>query len=271
MHRELGNTTGIASGLSNLGNLVQDQGDYAAARAFQEESWALYEKSGDKRGVANALINLGSTLYLAGEIDRARVLTEQSLAVGQELNDEWYCSYSLCNLAMILKHQGEYARAKQLAEESLAIVRGIGDTGETAAVLAVLGEIACVERDYVSARSLFEESLALQQQLGQKSQCVSLLEDFTALAVALLEDSNQPETARPYALQATRLLGAAEAQRTLLGTPLPPVAQPSYAATMKTLECFVAPEDFAAARAEGEAMKLEQAIACALSDPNQKK
>ena len=268
LHRSLGNMTGIASALSNLGYLVQDQGDYAAAIALEEESRAISEKLGDKRGVANALINLGSTLYFSGEIDKARVLTEQSLAIGQELNDEWYCAYSLYNMAMILKHQGDYARARQLAEESLAILRSIGDIGETALALALLGEISCVERDTISARSLFEESLALQQQLGQKNQCVVLLESFAALAVAMLEKSTSSETTRPKALQATRLLGAAEAHRTLLGMPLHPIAQPAYAAGVKTLQSLIVPEDFAAAWAGGKAMTLEQAIACALSDSN---
>lgn len=269
LHRELGNKTGIASGLSNLGNLTQDQGDYAAAKALQEESWAIYQELGDKRGVANALINLGSTLYLSGDIDRARALTEQSLSIGQELNDEWYCAYSLCNLATILKHQGDYARARLLAEECLAIVRSVGDTGQTAAALAIMGEIACAERDYVSARSLFTESLGLQQQLGQKNQCVGLLESIAGLTVTMLKEAEIMETMRLQAVRATRFFSAAQAQRTLLGTPLPPIAQPANAAKVKTLQSIIVPEDFAAAWEEGKAMTLEEAIACALSDPNQ--
>ncbi len=268
LQRELGNQPGIAAGLSNLGSLVQDQGDYDTAGSLFKESLALCQETGNKRGAANSLINLSAVLTLQGNLVRACAIAEQSLAIGKELNDEWYQAYSLCSLANILKYQGEYAAARRLAEECLAIVRSVGDTAEAATALGVLGEIARLEKEMAQARSLFTESLALQQGLGQRLECVNLLESFAGLAVAGLEEKTASETMRGQALYAARLFGAAEAQRTLLGTPIPPIAHADYDAQVKTLRSAVEENDFAATWAAGKAMTLEEAIACAISDSN---
>ena len=69
------------------------------------------------------------------------------------------------------------------------------------------------------------------------------------------------------ARRAARLLGAAEALRTTLGAPLPPVGRPAYEAVVQQARLALGQTTFATARAAGWALPLERAIAEALGAP----
>ena len=51
-----------------------------------------------------------------------------------------------------------------------------------------------------------------------------------------------------------------------MGTPLPPVEQPSYETTVQMTKAALGEAAFAAAWAAGQALTLEQAVAEALAD-----
>ena len=63
IRRELGDHSGVADSLSNLGLLAADQADYASARALYEESLAIRRQLGDKKGIATSLTNMGLVMY----------------------------------------------------------------------------------------------------------------------------------------------------------------------------------------------------------------
>ena len=62
MVREIGDRSRIALVLNNLGSVAISQGDYAAARACQEESLTIRRQIGDRKGIAQSLGNLGVAL-----------------------------------------------------------------------------------------------------------------------------------------------------------------------------------------------------------------
>ncbi len=72
-------------------------------------------------------------------------------------------------------------------------------------------------------------------------------------------ETGQPESA-------ARLLGAAEAVRQAIGARLPPVERADYEATVQATRAALGDEAFAAARAAGLALTLEQVVAEALAD-----
>jgi len=60
LREEMGNKSGIAWSLQNLGHLAQRQGDYQQAAALFEESLTLFMELGNKMGIAECLEGLGS-------------------------------------------------------------------------------------------------------------------------------------------------------------------------------------------------------------------
>jgi non-specific serine/threonine protein kinase len=257
IRRELGDRSGIAGSLGNLGNVAVNQGDRPAARALQEQSLAIYRELGDRFGTANTLNNLGVVALNQGDYPAARALHEESLAISRELGNRHSIALSLSNVGHVALDQGDYPAARALLEESLAIRRELGDRFGIATSLSNLGYAALDQGDYPAARALFEESLAMRRELGDQLGIPASLEGLAAVVASL-----------PDSLRAARIWGATERSRAELGTPLPPNERSGYDRYVAAAR--IASGDDAAfdsAWQEGRCLTLDQAIDLALAKP----
>jgi predicted ATPase/DNA-binding SARP family transcriptional activator len=291
IRREIGDREGIANVLTNLGRVANDQVDYVSARALHAECLAILREIGDRKGTAFSLVRLGLVALEQGDYVSARALCEESLSIRREIGDQQGIAYSLNNLGDVAYRQGDYAEAQALYEQSLALLRGIGhwrgiasslsrlgnavrEQGDyssaralyeecqailreigarrgIASSLGQLGLVALKQGDYVSARALYEERLSISRESGDRRGIAEAIEAFAALTV------RQP-------VKATRLLGATEALREIIGIPLSPNQRVAYDRTVATLRAALDEAAFAEAWQAGRAMTMEQAIGNAL-------
>jgi predicted ATPase/class 3 adenylate cyclase/Tfp pilus assembly protein PilF len=180
--RELGDKQEMTPFLDNLGIMARQQGDYASARSLYEESLALRRETGDKRGIAMSLDNLGIVFREQGDDASGRALYEESLALRREVGDKQGIAVALSNLGNALQSQGDYPAARSLLEESLALRREIGDKRGIAISLNNLGEVAQLQEDYPVARTLLEEGLTLVRELGDRQGTAYLLNSLGRLS-----------------------------------------------------------------------------------------
>ncbi len=298
IRRMLGDKRGIASCLNNLGNVARDQGDYAQARALHEASLSIRRELEDTAGIALSLNNLAALTSDQGDYEQSRVLHEESLSIRRELGDKHNIALTLNNLGILAQEQGDYARAQALQQESLAISQELQDRGGIAQCLESLGVIAQMQADNNLARALHEESLSIRREMGNKRDIAFSLHNLGILAQ---EDG---ECARSYALltesltyfrdtgdknclvysfealaslavretrreRGARLWGAASALRDTLGAPLPPVEREKLERETTAARQQMGEAAFARAWAEGRALTMEAAIACALEEKAQ--
>ena len=105
-----------AASLNNLGLLLQDMGDYPAARPYLEQAFAIRrEVLGEKDpDTATSLNNLGGLLWTMGEYAAARTYYEQALAIRREKLGEKHrdTAASLNNLGLLLQDMGDYPAAR---------------------------------------------------------------------------------------------------------------------------------------------------------------
>ena len=73
-----------AQSLNNLGLLLQEQGDYAAAFPYYEQALAIQREIGDRRGQGNQLGNLGIAYANLGEMYHAIDYYKQALAIANQ-------------------------------------------------------------------------------------------------------------------------------------------------------------------------------------------
>lgn len=275
LYRELGDRSGIAASLRNLGHVTYQQGDYETASSLFEESLAVGRELGDRWGITTSLNLLGIVAYAQGEYEAARSLYEESLALSRELGEPTRIAASIQNLGVIAYRQGDYEAARALYEESLAIKRESGYDLGIAFSLHDLGKVACAQRDYGRARSLLEESLAMRRELGDRLGIAFSLE---SLAEVACDEEGQPGASRSGGAfselgladraaaggRAARLLGAAEALREAIGSPLFPSEQETHRRKVSRVRELLDASAFAAAWAEGRRMSVEDAVAMAL-------
>ena len=275
-----------------LGNVTASLGDYAAGRSLIEESVALHRALGSRPGLALALTRLGE-LASARNAAHARLVLEESLAIGRSLGDQIGVGHNLIALGTLALRQGDFTTAQRWLEESLAINRTLGNQ-VAAYSLGALGELAFHRGNYEQARSYYEESQVLNNQAGQDTQDPWL---FAHMAYTALRQGDMAEARATFEQSLTgykaagskldiafvleglaslavaqsrpelalRLFAWADATREVIDALRPPVEQAEVDRDLATIRAQLDEAAIAAARAEGRAMTLEQAIAYGLS------
>ncbi len=191
-----------AQSLSNLGGLLRNLGDFAAAQPYDEQALAIRRKvlGEDHPVTALSLNNLGVLLQDRAAYAGARRYLERALAIRRKiLGDEHRdTAQSLSNLGMLLEAMGDYAGAWPFLEQALAIYRKVlgEENRDTARLLSNLGTLLCSMGDHAAARPYFEQALAIRRKV--------LREDHPDTAYSLnnlgglLLDMGDYAGARPY-------------------------------------------------------------------------
>jgi non-specific serine/threonine protein kinase len=237
------------------------RGDHDRALALGEEAVALAREQPDRRVLAQALHILGQAVGLGGggDPERAAALFGESLALQREHRTGGGGVRSLYALGLLAQFRGEPARAVALVEEGLARNRRLGPRPVlTAMGLRHLGLLAYLQGQPERAEGLVRQALARYRDLAQGESIAACLSDLARLA-----------SARGRAARAARLFGAAARQHEAAEEDVaPPVFQlrDDHHRREAAARAALGEDAFAAARAAGRAMALEDAVAYALAD-----
>ena len=141
LHKELGDESGVAFALANLGYAVLHGGFRERVPAFVEEGEALMK--GDLDGHPRAFLRLilASAPIVEGDLDSAVSQLEESLALCRELGDMRVASISLHTLGMIELIRGNLDRGAATLEEGARITRELKDRPGIAYHAWALGEV----------------------------------------------------------------------------------------------------------------------------------
>ena len=230
---------------------------------------------------------------IQGDYDAACALAEKSMPLWQEAGDPWYLCYATQTLADILSDLGEYTRSQKIALECQVLAQEVGDPWLQALPPILLGELARIQGDEHQALTFYSESLkfcrlsgdirniAFQlHNIGQIVQNLGDLEHAKALYMEALEVHRQLTAPRAVALglerlagvagaqgqpaRAAKLLGAAKALRSRLGTPVEATERSVYEQVVAAARQGQSEHVFAVHWTEGSLLTMEQAIAYAL-------
>jgi predicted ATPase/DNA-binding NarL/FixJ family response regulator len=253
---ELDDEAGLPTTLRLLGRVTRAQGDYETAQTLAEVSLTLAQKRGDDGAIASALNQIGVVSYYQGRYAEARHFYEESLALRRKTGNLHAVADCLLNLAQVAVRQGDFDRALLFAAESQAFYERLGDTQGLAYVLTTHAEVARRQGDAVRSAELYRESLALAEARGDKDGIADNLEWLAALAGVA---GQAPEAV----LRAVRLFAAAAALREEAGLLRMPIIQQDFDENLAATRARLDPQAFAAAWTAGEVLTVEQAIALA--------
>jgi tetratricopeptide (TPR) repeat protein len=241
--------------LSCIGNLAMRQGASEAAWSYQQENLRIGRASGDRKRIANALNSLGLVRLNQGDSEAARGLFEEALTINNDIGYRSGQSLNLNNLGIVALNQGDHDAARACYEQSIVINRELGDLSILCGTLNNLGGICQEQGDYEAARSYLSEGLVLMRHLGFKVFIANALGTFASLSHALGQWQ-----------RTVCLFTAMDRLRQQLGAPLPDYERRWVDGVLAELQTSLGQDAFSAARIEGQAMTLEQAIAYALQD-----
>jgi predicted ATPase/predicted Ser/Thr protein kinase len=242
-----------ARALYGAGYLALWQGESAAGRALFERSLAIARALDDRQGAALSLSGLGLAAKDQGDYAAARAFYEESLALYREVGQKRGVAAVLNNLAAMAWAQGDAAAARPLYEEGAAIGREAGDRDLLVVTLTGVGWVATRTGHTAEARERLLECLRLVGELGAKLRGAYAIEAAGALAATLSERG-----------RATRLYGAAEALREVIGAPADTSWREAQAAIVDELKRALGAEGFARRWASGRALPFESALEYAI-------
>jgi len=252
-HTALG-TPAHARALLVAAALATYQNDVPETLRLSEESLVAWRALGDDHYVAVALARLGYAEGMRGELDRAQALMEESVALSGDPRQVMELENPIIlMIAIATSTAGDREGARILFEQSLALGRADGDIHTILACLRRLGAQARQRGELELARRMMSESLRLARELGDYLCRGNALADLALVAI----DAEQAE-------RAARLLGALGRLHEVTGLPI--LSLSGAEASIDAMHARLGDEAFEAARAEGRAMSLEQAVTFALDE-----
>ncbi|HEX6086821.1 MAG TPA: protein kinase [Thermoanaerobaculia bacterium] len=222
--RANGDPMSLARSLQFRGSIARERGDYEHAIDLHLLSRTIWAELEDRANVGRALNYVGFSSWLKGDVARTLELCEGTLQLFRDRRDTEGVAWSLLNLAAAALYAGELDQAERRLEECLSWSRAGGFKEGIAWSLNLLGYVLRGRGATDRAKAILQDSLQLHWELGDRWRSASVLEALGGL-------KRDP-----------RLLGAAAALRTRLGTPVPPVERPQVErdlAEVGSVECEV--------------------------------
>jgi tetratricopeptide (TPR) repeat protein len=180
---------------------------------------------------------------------------EESLKLRRQIGDKRGIAMALGNLAEMLLEGGEREQLVDLLEESRSLGDELQDRDMVALSLGNLGEIALREGDYWRAAELLKQSLTIDRDLGIRW---AISVDLSGLA--------EVAHARADTLRAARLFGAVHGLCEDPSVFFPRGTLERHETIKASALAQLGEAAWEAARQEGRAMTLEEAVSYALEE-----
>ena len=239
----------LGRALSAAGHIAENQGDYAAARAWFEEAAVHQRAAGNRACLASTLRWIALTAHGDDADVVAQSALDESLSIFRELGDRKGEAHTLNCLGERARLGGDYELAARYYEECLAIEQAIGDGSDVkgAETLHNLGYVAHRRGQPRHALSLFDQALSLYERRDYRrlhAVCIG------GLAGAALE-------AQP--IVAVRLLSAAGALLDAMGAGIQPPDRAEYVRSIEEARLLLDANSFRRAWELGTGLGIDEA------------
>jgi DNA-binding SARP family transcriptional activator len=164
----LGDLSGQARALTELGNLQKLTGDYPAATRNLRTALKLYGARDDKPGKARVLTELSSLSRVSGLYASASRTARQALDLYRETDDTLGQARALTDVGIMQKLTGDYPAATRNLRAALALYRAADSRSGQAVALTKLAEIQRTTGDYEGATHNVKAALVLCVEVGDR-------------------------------------------------------------------------------------------------------
>jgi tetratricopeptide (TPR) repeat protein len=203
IYEELGDLTGQASVLNNMGIEAYYEGRWDEALELYERSRVLKQRTGDVTQVAVQTNNIGEILSDQGKLAEAEELFRQAMAVCDATGSELVSNVARSNLGRAAARAGHFDAAEELYRHAVSNFRKMGAmfVVETEARLAELDVLRGRPDD---ARGRATTALADAREAGGQAPVEALLLRVIGLAHAQLDDLDAARGALDESLAVAR-------------------------------------------------------------------
>jgi non-specific serine/threonine protein kinase len=233
----------------------QDDNERSASQA--RKALSLFLEIDDKEGVGHASYLLAIALYRQGDLDAAEQYYQEASTLLRAAGNSMLGgpgnvigAEAKLGLAQIARDRGDLRRAASLYKETLQWQTLAGVNWGAALSRYGYGTVFQAQGDAARAHALYRESLHYWRQIGDDGSVAVCLEGIASTLCAA-----------GVAAQAARLLGAAQALRDAIDSPVPCNALASYGGLVRSVRDCLGEGAFGEAWLAGLRLSVDEAIA----------
>jgi class 3 adenylate cyclase/tetratricopeptide (TPR) repeat protein len=184
--REIRNTDLEGRALNNLAMSASFlEGDFALARDYFEQAYAIMHERGDRTAEGVGMVNLGYTARMMGDFEAARTYHEQALSIAREMGNRYQEVYALINLSAVTGLRHDVQASIEYAQKALALARSIGDRSAEAWALLYVGHASQLLMEFEHARQAYNASVLIRNELAQPNMATEPMAGLIETALAL--------------------------------------------------------------------------------------
>ncbi len=192
--RSIGDATGHAHALNDLGVALWRLGRYGPAAERLQQALALFQQAGDPHGQARTLNDLGVTAHGGCRFPAATDHFTQAVRLCRQTGDHAGEARALTGLGTVEALLGRHREAIDCHERALLLHRRTGDRDGEAYALVHLGEAETRSGRHGPAGTHLRRALALYRQLGNRTGEGAALDNLGILQTRL----GRPDQAAEY-------------------------------------------------------------------------
>ena len=195
LDEELGDKTGIAIDLGNIGVVYKNKGDYLKALDYYFKALKMKEELKDKWEIAITLGNIGLIYKEQGDYPIALEYYYQTLKILEELGDKKGMTISYINIGELYAQRGEYIKAIENLTKGLEIAKEVGALLQEQSAYRYLAEVYEKQKDYKKAYEYHKEYSIAKDSLfnEEKSKDIGKLEAKHEFETAEMERKRKEE------------------------------------------------------------------------------
>jgi DNA-binding SARP family transcriptional activator/tetratricopeptide (TPR) repeat protein len=168
LFRQLGDHEGEAWSVHELGTNMNRIGQYPAALKHFRDALALHRMTGNRPGEAAAMASIGQVLCSLGQYRDVVSHFKHAATLFEWTGHRVGQGRLLNDLGNVLQRQGRYAEAHDCHERALRILHDVGDPAAEACTLNDLGRIYSKWGRHAEALGNHEQALATFRELGDR-------------------------------------------------------------------------------------------------------
>jgi tetratricopeptide (TPR) repeat protein/TolB-like protein len=187
--RQVGSRSFESRTLNNIGIIRFMRSDIEGAEKVWREALAVQRESRFIGMMPNTLANLGGARQSLGDIREAEMFYNEAIAVSRKTDDRYGELTGTINMAELLRLRGDLAASHAPYERGLRMARELTIPQTESYALAAMGELALWENKLPESRRLHEAALAMRKKAGER---VSVAQSQVMLANLTLEEGKPP-------------------------------------------------------------------------------
>jgi tetratricopeptide (TPR) repeat protein len=182
LYEQLGNTSGIAWSLSNIGSVYLFLlSDNQRALGYLERSLKLFQELNEKRGIELSFDHLAIAYETIGDYTRSLSDFQQAERINEEIGDTLGIAGEAINMGILYKTLAEYPKAIEYGKKAQILFATLGNKQGIASSITILGDIYLLTGKYDSALQYYRNSIEISKQIDHK---LSVAQDIASMGKA---------------------------------------------------------------------------------------